>query len=63
MSIPGHTAFGIAARLYRDLFPKISNVIDGSNPKMIRICEALDEAYAACCGDAPNPSQPDKERG
>jgi len=46
-STEGHKAFDIAARLFADLFPDITKRmgIDGSDDKMTRIFEALDEAY------------------
>jgi hypothetical protein len=47
-SAEGHKAFDVAARLFADLFPDITKRmgIDGSDDKMTRIFEALDEAYS-----------------
>lgn len=45
MPIPGYIAFRMACELFSDLFPSKAKSIDGDDPKMLRIVEAL---QAAC---------------
>lgn len=45
MPIAGYKAFTMAAALFADLFPKRAKVIDGDDKEMVRIDQALQEAY------------------
>ena len=46
MPIPGYKAFTMASALFADLFPRRAKVIDGDDKEIVRIDQALQEAYA-----------------
>ena len=44
MALPGYIAFTMACELFADLFPDRAKEIDGDDPEMVKICEALNKA-------------------